>query len=124
MDFSINSFYIPSDISTDYKYLVPHDGYYDLYNTSFLQAGRTYTYYRFYDCLHNQDLYTINSFTQSPYNDSYINTIVVTPSNSLYLRSDFSSIVQTSFIIILFIIFLFNIVSSIIRKGGLLGGLL
>lgn len=39
----MKAFYVPSNISNDYIYIVPNDNYYDLYNTSKIdQRSRIY----------------------------------------------------------------------------------
>ena len=116
-------FYIPEGISTDYKYIVPSNDYYDLYNTNYLQAGHNYTYYRFYYDL-EQDLYTANNRTQSQYNDTYLNCIEINPSSDYIYRRDYPDILFCSSIIIIALVILFNLVTTLIRRNGVLSGLI
>lgn len=99
-------------------------GYYDLYNTNYLDANRTYTYYRFYDSV-DQDMYIPLERSTSNYNYGYLaNIIEIEPSHNYIYRKDYKDIVLTSAIIIIGIVCLINLITSIIRKGGLLSGLL
>lgn len=116
-------FYIPEGIADNYKYIVPSSDYYDVYNTNYLNANSTYTYYRFYNNV-DQDMYVTLERTTSNYNYGYLSCVEIQPSHNYVYRKDYPSIVSTSAIIILGIVVLFNIITSIIRRGGLFSGLL
>lgn len=98
-------------------------GYYDLYDTNYLDANRTYTYYRFYDNL-DQDIYIELSRTTSNYNYGYLSCTEIQPKHDYIYRRDYKDIVTTSAVIILGLVVLINILTSIIRKGGVFSGLL
>lgn len=115
--------YIPEGIAEQYKYIVPSSGYYDLYNTNYLQPNSSYIYYRFYDNL-DQDAYITLERTTNNYNYGYLTCIETEVSHEYIYRNDYNEIVCTSAILILGIVVLFNIITSIIRKGGLFSGLL
>lgn len=108
------------DIPKDYHYAIFGNGYIDLYNTPELR-GDTYNYYRIYT---NVDgfYYKMDSQTYGDYRTTYATSINV--SDDFRYRSDYSSICTTAFIHILLILFVLNIITSLIRKGGSLGGLL
>lgn len=108
------------DIPNSYHYAIFSDNHIDLYNRENLTNG-TYDFYRIY---YNYDgfLYSHGSQNYSSYNTTYATSIDVT--DDFYYRKDFSDILLSSFIYIVFIIFLLNIVTSAVKKGGSLGGLL
>ena len=118
-------FYIPNDIPMSYRYIVPNTSgnYYDLYNTDTLQPNRAYTYYRFYNYL-DQSLYTTHTRNITGSISQTLNVIEVTPTYSYTARKDYPDIVFTSAILIIGFVALFNIITSIIKKGGLFSGLL
>lgn len=118
-----NNFYIPEGIAEDFKYIVPSDEHYDVYNTNYLEPNQTYNYYRFYNNL-DQDMYIMQQRQTTQYNYGYLNAIEIKPQHSYIYRKDYHDIVTTSAVLIIGIIALFNIVTSIIRKGGLFSGLL
>lgn len=108
------------DIPSEYHYAVFGNNYIDLYNTDVLY-NNTYTYYRLYT---NQNgfYYSVNTTTYNQFITTYATDIETT--NDFFYRNDFANIIFVVFAFVLFGIFLFNIMTSIIRKGGLLGGLL
>lgn len=119
----MKNFYIPEGIAEDYCYIVPSNNYYDVYNTNYLNANSSYIFYRFYNNL-DSDMYLPMERITNNYNYGSLECIQVNPMHSYIYRKDFSDICLTSFIIIFGIIVLFNIVTSIIKKGGLLSGLI
>lgn len=108
------------DIPTAYHFARFGNGYIDLYNTDVLHAG-SYNYYRVYTN-NNGFYYSTNTATYSQYITEYAQPIDVT--DNIQYRTDFPNIMIMTLIFVLFGLFLFNIVTSLIRKGGLLGGLL
>lgn len=108
------------DIPKEYHYALFNNGYIDLYNTNVLH-NNTYTYYRVFTNV-GGFYYEQRQTTVSAYTTTYTNNIDI--SNKSVYRQDFDSIVVITFIICLFAIWLFNLITSIIRKGGVLGGLL
>ena len=118
-----NNFYVPEGIAGEYKYIVPSQDYYDIYNTNYLEPNQTYNYYRFYNNL-DQDMYVILQRQTSQYNYGYLSCVEITPQHSYIYRKDYKDIVVSSAILIIGVICLFNIITSLIRKGGLLSGLL
>ena len=107
------------DIPKEYHFAVYGSNYIDLYNTSNLQG--TLDFYRVY-LYDNLFAYEQRTTTYSQYFYSTAQNIDVTD-NYIY-RRDYPSIVGISFVSIILIVFLFNIVSSSFKRGGLLGGLL
>lgn len=109
------------DIPKEYHYARFNNGYIDLYNTSYIQPNSSFNYYRIY-MYDNQFAYDIYSGTTG-YTGSTISQNIEVTDNIMY-RRDFPSILLCTFIIGLFMIWLFNAITSIINKGGVLGGLL
>lgn len=110
------------DIPSQYKYAQFGSNYIDLYNSSVLQPNHTYTYYRVY-LYDNIFIYDIGVNVRGNYSNSITLRELNTTDNFRY-RRDFSDICLTVFMYILLFVFLINIVTSSIKKGGLLGGLL
>lgn len=108
------------DIPSSYHYALFNNNYIELFDTPNLVNG-TYTYYRIY-LYDNMFAYDIGSRTFSNYNTTYAKNISVT--DNIRYRRDFPDIAQTIFLYILLFIFLINIVTSSIKRGGILGGLL
>ena len=107
------------DIPKDYHYALFNNGYIDLYNTDRLHDG-TYTFYRVYTNA-GGFYYRTYQQTYNQYNTIYAQDINVT-ANKCY-RQDFPSILFMTICFALVGIWLFNLITSLIRKGGLLGGL-
>lgn len=107
------------DIPEEYHFAIFNNGYIDLYNTNVLH-NNTYTRYRIYT---NCDgfYYSVENVQIGSYTTTYTTNVEVSQ-NPVY-RQDFSAIVVTTFIIALFGTWLFNLITSLIRKGGILGGL-
>lgn len=108
------------DIPKEYHYALFNNGYIDLYNTDTLH-NNTYTFYRVYT---NSGgfYYRVYEQSYSQYNTTYTQNINV--SDKIVYRQDFDKIVILVFIFAIFGVWLFNLLTSSIRKGGLLGGLL
>lgn len=107
------------DIPQDFHYAIFNNGYIDLYNTSVLHNG-TYDYYRIYtNC--NGFYYKQGQQQYSQYTTTYTQDIQI--SDSPVYRTDFPNILVMTAIFVLFGVWLLNIVTSLIRKGGVLGGL-
>lgn len=112
-----NNFYVPEGITGDYKYIVPSNDYYDLYNTDYLQPNSSYNYYRFYNNL-DQDMPILLNRTTSQYNYGSLTCVEITPQSSYIYRKDYPQIVSVVFILTLSFIILLNIMTSIIKKGA------
>lgn len=108
------------DIPKDYHYALFGNGYIDLYNTNVLH-NNIYNYYRVYTNA-GGFYYELRSTSVGQYTTTYTQNINVSDKN--YYRFDFVNTLVMTCIITLFGVWLFNILTSIIRKGGLLGGLL
>lgn len=108
------------EIPSDYHYAEFSNGYITLYNQP-VGYNNTLPYYRVYT--NNKEFYysqgTSNFGTYTHYNFTDIPV-----SNSWWYRRDLSDILLSVFIISLFFIFIFNIMTSCIKRGGLFGGLL
>lgn len=107
------------DIPADYHYALFNYGYIDLYNTDVLHND-SYTYYRIYTNV-NGFYYDQRYQTVGQYSTTYTRNIE-TSSNPVY-RTDFPSILFIVCVFTVFGVWLLNLISSIIRKGGVLGGL-
>lgn len=107
------------DIPSDYKYAIFSNDYITLYNQS-SATNETLNYYRIYT---NYDgFYYTTGSTEFRFNTTTFDEIKVSD-NWLY-RSDIDKIFTVSFFFILLFIFVFNIVTSVFKKGGVFGGLL
>lgn len=108
------------DIPSDYHYALFNSNFVDLFNTSNLTNG-TYQYYRVY-LYDNFFAYDTGTRQFSQYNYTYATDIDVT--DDIRFRRDFPDIAQTVFLYVLLFVFLVNLVTSSIKRNGLLGGLL
>lgn len=107
------------DIPITYKYAQFSNDYVTLYNKATF-VNETTTYYRIY---FNAPGFFYSTGTQSfGYTSSTFQEIPVT--NNFLHRSDISQIFVVSFIIIFALVVLINMVTSVFKKGGVLGGLL
>lgn len=107
------------DISQDYHYAIFNNGYIDLYNTNVLHNG-TYNSYRIFTNV-NGFYYEPRTVTVGQFTTNYANDIKV--SQKPVYRTDFPSILFITCVFTVFGVWLINLFSSIIRKGGVLGGL-
>lgn len=107
------------DIPEEYHYALFNNGYVDLYNTDILH-NNNYHFYRVYT---NAGGFFYREFDTSvgQYTTTYTQSINTT--NNVCYRSDFAYIMIIVFVFALFGVWLFNLLTSIINKGGLLGGL-
>ena len=107
------------DIPSNYHYARFNNGYIDLFDRSNV-SNQTLNYYRIYT---NNNGFFYTTGTQQFYNQTtYFQDINV--SNDWLYRSDIDKIFTVCFIIFFMFIFLFNIVTSVFKKGGVFGGLL
>ena len=113
----MDTFFI-GDIPQEYHYAIFNSNYIDLYNTPVLYENTNYNYYRVY--LSN-DYFYYDIFSKKSYQETQLVDVKV--SNNVVYRKDFDSIVVLVFIFAIFGVWLFNLLTSAIRKGGLLGGL-
>lgn len=108
------------DIPQEYHYAIFNNGYIDLYNTNILH-NNTYTRYRVFTNA-GGFFYDVSSVQVGNYTTTYTTDINV--SNEPVYRFDYPNILVMTCIFVLFGVWLFNLITSLIRKGGLLGGLL
>lgn len=109
------TFYIPDDVPNNYKYLVRiNSNYYELSNVPYVNQNSSYNFVRIYN---NNDYYTEFYQSQTGYNT--LNFKEVSVSNDFLCRNDIDKIMVVSFVIIYFIIFLCNIVTRVVKRGGL-----
>lgn len=107
------------DIPSEYHYAIFNNGYIDLYNSNTLH-NNIYTRYRVYT---NCDGFYYSTDTVQIGNYTTTYTTDIKTSDEIVYRQDFSSIVLVTFLIAFFGVWLLNLFTSLIRKGGLLGGL-
>lgn len=107
------------DIPQEFHFARFSTGYIDLFNTSKLNRDQTYTYYRIYmyDNLFEYDVRT----QQGGYYSETLQDVSVSQ-NKVY-RRDFGDICIIVALMVGFGIWLLNLMTSIVRKGGVLGGL-
>lgn len=110
------------DIPQQFHFARYGSNYIDLFNTETLRPNQTYTFYRVYMYdnyfTYYQDTYTTGSYysTSTNYN--------IPVSNKAVYRRDFSYVMIMTFIFVIFGVWLLNLFTSIVRKGGIFGGLL
>lgn len=110
------------EIPSSYKYAIFNQYYIDLYESGELLANHTYHFYRIF-LYDNVFLYTQGENVRSNYvTTQYLQEIPV--SNELTYRRDFPSIILCWFIFIIVGLWVFNFMTNIVKKGGLLNGLL
>lgn len=109
-----------ADIPSEYHYAVFSDNYITLYNQP-SGYNETLNYYRVYTT--NNGFFYSQGYTDFGRYQTTIFTDINVSNNWLY-RSDIDKIFLVCFIIILMFIFVFNIVTSVFKKGGVFGGLL
>lgn len=122
----IKKLYVPDSIPNDYNYMIVNSNgkYYDLYNTKYVPPYSTVKFYRFYTDL-DQDIYTnYDTTNNSNIQRSVGSEIRVELTNNYIYRRDFPQIFTTAFLICFSVVFLFNIITSLIKRGGVLSGLL
>lgn len=107
------------DIPSEYHYARFSNNYIDLYKNEHLTGYQDFYRLYLYD---NTFIYDHLSTNYTQYNET-VATYINTTDNYMY-RRDFPSIMIMSFIYIILLVFLFNIVTSVFKKGGLLSGLL
>lgn len=108
------------DIPLDYHYAQFGNDYITLYNRP-SGYNQTLPYYRIY-FNYDRFMYSEGQTQFTSYNTTYFQDIDV--SNSWWYRKDLSDILLSVFIIALFFVFIFNIMTSCVKKGGVFGGLL
>lgn len=119
--FQMDKLYI-GEIPSSYCYAIFNNGYIDLYQVGELHANNTYHYYRVY-LYDNVFLYTQGENVRGQYTQTqYLQEIPV--SNDVVYRRDFPMIILTCFIYLIIGLWVFNFMTSMVKKGGLLNGLL
>lgn len=108
------------DIPSEYHFATFSNGYITLYNKN-RGYNETLNYYRIYTN-NNGFYYSTGTQSFSSYNPTYFTDIHV--SNNWLYRSDIDKIFIVCFIIFFMFIFVFNIATSVFKKGGVFGGLL
>lgn len=108
------------DIPSDYHYAVIDSDYITLYNQPFASSNQALNYYRIYTKA--RGFYYSTGVT----NFGYIGRdfVDIKTSNNYIYRNDFADILTIVFIFSVFFIFLVNLFTSIVRRGGALSGLL
>lgn len=107
------------DIPKEYHFARFSDGHIDLYKTNELIGYQDFYRVYMYD---NTFQYEHLSTTYSQYNQTTATSIETT--DDWYYRRDMPSIMFMSVVEICVLVILFNIVTSVFKKGGLLHGLL
>lgn len=107
------------DIPSEYHYAIFNNGYIDLYNTNILH-NNVYHSYRIYTNV-NGFYYEPREVSVSQYTTTYTRDVNV--SDKPVYRTDFPSILFITCVFTVFGVWLLNLITSLIRKGGVLGGL-
>lgn len=115
-NYGIDTLYI-GDIPEEFCYAQFNSDYVTLYNKS-SASNEELQYYRIY--------FIDNFFTYDSGFSRFDNTVnfqKINVSNKIYYRRDFPNILLTTFIIIIFFLWVTNLFTTIIYKGGILRGL-
>lgn len=107
-------------IPTDYHYAQFSNDYITLYNQP-VGYNNTLDYYRIY-FNYDRFMYSQGVSQFSGYNPTNFADIPV--SQSWWYRRDLADILLSVFIIVLFFVFIFNIMTSCVKKGGLFSDLI
>lgn len=109
--------YRPKSIPSNYKYVDVTRDYIDFYNKGSFRNEST-TYYRVY-YNYNEDLAVAYNRT---FGSTYTTYFAEVPtSSSFYYRKDIDGIFVITAIIVVFSIWLINLVTSLVVKGGVFG---
>ena len=108
------------DIPSEYHYASFNGDYITLYNRA-SATNTTLHYYRIYKHYDNF-MYSEGDQQFGSYNTTYFTDVKV--SNYWMYRSDIDKIFIVCFIIIIMFVWVFNLVTSMFKKGGVFGGLL
>lgn len=114
------SVYVPQTVPLNYKYIRIGSNYIDFFDRSSAQ-NVTLTYYRQYFDI-SPDLVFQRQENFGNYSTTYFNEVET--SHNLLARTDADRVLTCVFILCLFFVMLFNLFSSFVKKGGVLGGLL
>lgn len=109
------------DIPSEYHFARFGNNYIDLFNTNVVSPNSSYDYYRVY-LYDNMFAYDYITGTTG-YNNIVISNVVETTDNIMY-RRDMPSIIVMTFMFVIMYVFLINLVTSAIRRGGIFGGLI
>lgn len=108
------------DIPEQFHYARFGNNYIDLFNTSNLNSNQYYTYYRIY-LYDNLFEYDVRSQQGGGYYSETLTDVKVSQ-NKVY-RRDFGDICIMIALFVGFGVWLLNLLTSVVRKGGVLGGL-
>lgn len=106
------------DIPQSYHFALFNNGYVDLYNVETLING-TYDFYRVYTNA-GGFYYRHMSTNYSQYNTTTAQNITVT--DNVCYRTDFSNILFLTLAFTFIGVWFLNLLTSCVRKGGILGG--
>lgn len=116
----MDTLYISKDIPVDFKYAkFSSSNYIDLYNSQYLNNNQTYNFYRiyFYDNFFCYDYLSTNNY--------YSQTLTeINVSQNVMYRRDMPQIFVMLFVFCFFFIFCLNIITSFVKRGGVLSDLL
>lgn len=108
--------YVPSDVPAEFCYLGNFTNtYFDLYNSA-NPVGSNVPYYRIY--YNYDDNFYLQSFTNFP-NYANNNYPYVETTNSIYNSISNFKYFIVAFVVIFFLVFVCNVVTSIFKRGGI-----
>lgn len=113
--------FFTGDIPQDFHFAQFNSNYVDLYNTNNIRSNSTYTYYRVYN-YGNGFYYDTRELTTGNYVSNY-SLVDIPVSDKMVYRKDFGDICVTVALMVGFGVWLLNLMTSVVRKGGVLGGL-
>lgn len=109
--------YINPDIPKDYKYISLTSNYVDLYNKPYIHDERVNFYRIYYP--YNDDVYEKKTVDVSKY--TTLQPFEIERTNNFLFRRDADIILIAVFFFTLLFIFLINIATSLIKRGGIFG---
>lgn len=110
------------DIPQEYHFAFFNENSIDLYNTPELISNESYNFYRVYTNYNECFFYEYKK--NIPYNNSNSELVELQVTSDYKYRPDIDKICITAGSIAIVILISLNIITSIIRKGGVLSGLL
>lgn len=111
-----------SDIPKDFNFLMITTTGYKLYNTDTFEEGEVYEYYEFFTSISGNTY--VHGYDNPSNFSQHTEVYQVEVTDDVFYRADIHDILNTTFIFILGFIFLINLITCMIKRNGLLGGLL
>ena len=115
-------FYVPDTVPLNYNYALINNNYIDFYNKNTFY-NESATFYRVWYNI-SPDTVEVKNRSFGGYNQTVLDTTNFDLTYDYWYRKDMPNILTSALVLSVFFIFTLNVITSIIRKGGILGGLL